>query len=133
MKFFDRSFTNKIKKDNLISDFGDSLTDITNYRPDPSEARNRLLSAIGQSAGQGVYDFKDGNIDVDLISSKYWSYLLALKRKDLDITEVEQIRDQLQKDFAENLDKDRLKEIFEKDPLPEAAEQKSTDNPSAES
>lgn len=133
MKFFERSFSNKIKKDNLISDFGESLTDITNYRPDPSEARNRLLSAIGQSAGQGVYDFKDGKIDEDLISSKYWSYLLTLKRKDLDVTEVEQIRDHLQNEFSELLDKDRLKEIFEIDPLPEAAEEKSTSDLSSES
>lgn len=112
MKLFSRSFKNTVKLSSI--EYGDSITDLSEYRPDPVEARNKLLSVVGQSTGQGVYDFKDGKIDLDFIESKYWSYMLALKRKDLDVTELNQIKEALEADVKQNIDKDNFEAELKK-------------------
>lgn len=135
MKVFYTNYDNRNSSTIADNKYGESKTDRSNYRPDPVAARDKLISMSLGSAGVPVYDFADGKIP-DIVDSKYWNYILALKRKDLDVTELEQIRSTLELEVKTNVDKDKfealLKEANEKKQEIETSEKSTENNSSSE-
>lgn len=71
-----------------VKDYGKSLVDKSNYKPDIMLVRDRLLAGVAASTGRGIYDFADGKIDLE---NKYFNQLINMRSKALDVTEVEEI------------------------------------------
>lgn len=63
----------------LVSDFGDSNTDTTKWRPDISVARAQAAMASGKKL---LYDFPDGKDSGETVQT-------FVRSKGLDITEIE--------------------------------------------
>lgn len=72
-----------IPSHNLLTDFGESNTDKSFYRPDVSSARASLgsISALGSNL-KGVYDFDDGIDNGD-------TFMTFLRSKSIDVTELD--------------------------------------------
>lgn len=76
----------------LLSDFGESNTDTTTWRPDISLARAQAGSA-GSSSKTMLYDFPDGKDNGETVQT-------FIRSKALDVTEI----DSAQKVVLENLE-----------------------------
>lgn len=96
-----------------VKDYGESCVDLSHWKPDSQDIRDRLIANSLGSSGVGIYDFKDGKIPDDT-NSYYFKALLALRRKDVDITEFEDIRTKLSDDVQKNMKKDE-KEAYLKE------------------
>lgn len=108
-----KSFYGSPSSHPLTSDFGLSVTDKTSYRPDISSARAFAGSVgVGTSSRVGVYDFPDGKDTGETL-------MTFLRSKSLDVTEIDQvmndllqskenmIRADVEKFISENKDKEK--------------------------
>lgn len=84
-----KSFYGSSSSHLMTKDFGLSVTDKTSYRPDISSARAFAASVgAGTSGKVGVYDFPDGKDTGDTL-------MTFLRSKALDVTEIDQVMNQL--------------------------------------
>lgn len=114
MYHFSNVFGSDMSKHQQLSDFGESVTDKTFFRPDISSVRPRL-SALAGAEMQGVYDFPDGKDTGDVIQT-------VLRNRGLDVTEIDAISKAVQdkidagikideENLAKKLKEDKVKEV----------------------
>lgn len=87
VRHYSNSFFNKNVHHSLISDFGESNTDKSFFRPDISSARALVAGSANDRVG--LYDFQDGKDTGDRIQ-------VILRQKGLDPTEIDKIGEILQ-------------------------------------
>lgn len=89
------------------SDYGESATDKTSYRPDISSARAFAGSVgTGTSSNVGVFDFPDGKDNGMTIQT-------FLRNRGLDITEIDSASNWLKDNAQKLVDEDNKKMISE--------------------
>ena len=103
LKRYSNSFVDNKNKGLLqCSDFGESNTDKSFYRPDISSSRALTGASIGSNR-TGLYDFDDGVDTGDVIQT-------ILRDKSLDRTEIDALSERLQAviDMKKEIDKDEV-------------------------
>lgn len=106
-----RHYSNPFENPNSLyippSDYGESATDKTSYRPDISSARAFAGSVgAGTSSNVGVFDFPDGKDNGMTIQT-------FLRNRGLDITEIDSASNWLKDNAQKLVDEDNKKMISE--------------------
>lgn len=106
-----RHYSNQFENPNPLyippSDYGESATDKTSYRPDISSARAFAGSVgAGTSSNVGVFDFPDGKDNGMTIQT-------FLRNRGLDITEIDSASNWLKDNAQKLVDEDNKKMISE--------------------
>lgn len=124
----------------LLSDFGETVTDRSFFRPDVSTARAKLGSLIANGSNKvGVYDFPDGK-------DTGQSLMIFLRNKSLDQTEIDSAYERIkanaerlkqgdvEKFISDNNDKDSkairesLKQFLNRDTVSEVVSSAQSQN-----
>lgn len=107
-------------KEQLQSDkWGKSVTDKSQYRPEAS--LRRAEAGLQTQVTQGLYDY----YSEEETNEGAKDFMAYLRRKDLDITEVNQIKEALEK-HVENMAKKAQKEIEAQEAAAKGAEETET-------
>lgn len=88
--------------------WGNSITDTSHWRPDSSLMRAEM--GIDATASAGLYDYESQ----DEANEAQNDFMAYLRRKDLDITEIEQVKTFIEKDLEKQMEKAR-KEMEQKE------------------
>lgn len=107
----------------ILSEFGESNTDITHYRPDISVMRGKVLAGTASGARKLLYDFEDGKDVGDNVG-------MYLRQKYVDMADIDNAYKSVLKDLKSKAaaDQEALKAEYEKQKaaLEAAKEQKTT-------
>lgn len=111
----------------LLSDFGESNTDTTTWRPDISQVR-AIAGSVGSSNKTLLYDFPDGKDNGETVQT-------FIRSKSLDVTEIDKaqqfalskINDKVSDEVKSSEEKKLKKKVS--DVLDKALSEKEQDSP----